>query len=78
MLAAPELFEQRQLARWTDYQKELVDNFPKGKSSHVAYKSLETMIANWRSAAGAITQDGITPSVTAPWFNGLRAWDRWK
>ncbi|OUS27521.1 hypothetical protein A9Q98_09460 [Thalassotalea sp. 42_200_T64] len=36
------------------------------------------MTANWRSAAGALKHDGVTPSVTARWFNGTWAWDSWK
>jgi putative isomerase len=44
----------------------------------VAVKALETLIGNWRSAAGALKHDSITPSVTARWFNGTWAWDSWK
>jgi len=36
------------------------------------------LTANWRSAAGALKHDGVTPSVTARWFNGTWAWDSWK
>jgi len=44
----------------------------------VAVKALETLIGNWRSAAGNLLHDSITPSVTARWFNGTWAWDSWK
>ena len=37
------------------------------------------LIGNWRSAAGDLKRDGITPSVSASYFaSGLWAWDTWK
>ena len=45
---------------------------------HIGIKSLETLLSNWRSAAGMIKHDCITPSVTARYFNGIWAWDTWK
>ncbi|GGD60238.1 alpha-glucosidase [Lacimicrobium alkaliphilum] len=44
----------------------------------IALKAIETLIGNWRSSAGHITKDVVTPSVTARWFNGAWAWDSWK
>jgi len=44
----------------------------------VAIKAMETLNGNWRSPAGQLTHDGVTPSVTARWFNGVWAWDSWK
>jgi len=46
--------------------------------NHLAIKAIETLNGNWRSAAGAIKRDVVTPSVTARWFNGAWAWDSWK
>ncbi|MBT1445044.1 cell wall anchor protein [Shewanella sp. JM162201] len=43
-----------------------------------AQKAVMTLLHNWRSAAGAIRRDAITPSVTYKWFNGVWAWDSWK
>ncbi|MGE6651292.1 MGH1-like glycoside hydrolase domain-containing protein [Shewanella colwelliana] len=44
----------------------------------LAAKSMVTLIHNWRSPAGAIKHDAVTPSVTYKWFNGVWAWDSWK
>lgn len=63
--------------RWQNYldqginQKSLVP-------TNIAVKAIETLNGNWRSAAGAIQHDVVTPSVTARWFNGAWAWDTWK
>ena len=46
--------------------------------SKIAVKAIETLNANWRSKAGAITSAMVSPSVTARWFNGAWAWDSWK
>lgn len=44
----------------------------------MAVKSMLTLIHNWRSPAGALLRDAVTPSVTYKWFNGVWAWDSWK
>lgn len=62
--------------RWQQY---LAKGLKAGeKPNKLAIKSIETLNGNWRSAAGAITRDVVTPSVTARWFNGAWAWDSWK
>jgi len=65
--------------RWQQY---LDKGMAVGKRSptqdKVAIKAVETLNGNWRSPAGNLTHDGITPSVTARWFNGVWAWDSWK
>ena len=43
-----------------------------------AVKSIETLMTNWFSAAGAIKHDGIVPSMSYKWFIGMWAWDSWK
>jgi putative isomerase len=82
-LLTPEYFIKENKTRWQSY----VNNALKSKSDlttnkqmrqRVAIKSLETLIGNWRSAAGSLLHDSITPSVTARWFNGTWAWDSWK
>lgn len=45
---------------------------------HIAIKAIETLNGNWRSKAGALKHDVVSPSVTARWFNGAWAWDTWK
>ncbi len=44
----------------------------------LAAKSMVTLLHNWRSPAGALLHDAVTPSVTYKWFNGVWAWDSWK
>ncbi len=45
---------------------------------NLAVKSLITLIYNWRTAAGSIHHQGIVPSYSANYFQGLWAWDSWK
>lgn len=63
--------------RWKNYLKKSITN-PQDKYSKIAVKSIETLTTNWRSAAGALKHDGVTPSVSYKWFNGMWAWDSWK
>ncbi len=44
----------------------------------LAVKSLLTLIHNWRTPAGSIFHQGIVPSYSANYFQGLWAWDSWK
>lgn len=63
--------------RWKKYLSQGINKHslvPK----HIAVKAIETLNGNWRSRAGALTRDVVTPSVTARWFNGAWAWDTWK
>jgi len=63
--------------RWENYlRKGVVKDSLVNKN--IAIKAIETLNGNWRSKAGALTHDVVTPSVTARWFNGAWAWDTWK
>ncbi len=69
--------------RWQQYLEKgmaVANNSRKRSSTQdkVAIKAIETLNGNWRSPAGKLTHDGVTPSVTARWFNGVWAWDSWK
>ena len=68
-------------SRWNDYMEktfgEKEDNLSLDYKRAVV-KSLETLITNWRSSAGALLHDGVTPSISYKWFNGFWAWDSWK
>lgn len=65
--------------RWQDYIDKTVKTTDiNSKYDIAAVKSINTLITNWRSPAGAIKHDGITPSVSYKWFNGFWAWDSWK
>lgn len=63
--------------RWENY----LSNALKGKNhdyDKLVVKTIETLTTNWRSPAGEIKRDGITPSMSYKWFNGMWAWDSWK
>lgn len=45
----------------------------------LAVKAVETLVGNWRGAAGRLHHAGITPSVTFRWFvGGYWPWDSFK
>ena len=66
----PELWLSQSQKRWANYLQ--------GEQNPLAIKSIQTLIGNWRSGAGALKHGGVVPSTTARWFNGLWAWDSWK
>lgn len=68
-------------ARWQGY----LDNTFVGDNvneyveyQNAAVKSIQTLMTNWRSPAGAITYDGTVPSMSYKWFIGMWSWDSWK
>ncbi|MEU3077010.1 MGH1-like glycoside hydrolase domain-containing protein [Streptomyces laurentii] len=64
--------------RWRGYVADVTRGVP-AERRRTAVKSLETLVTNWRSAAGRIRHDGITPSISYKWFaGGMWAWDTWK
>lgn len=77
ILDAPETIFKSNEERWNMYLAKSIVN-PNEKYNKIAVKSIETLTTNWRSSAGAIKHDGITPSVSYKWFNGFWAWDSWK
>ena len=40
-------------------------------------KAIETMMTNYKSAAGDLLHGGVVPSMSYMWFIGLWAWDSW-
>lgn len=66
--------------RWQGYlDKTFAGEEKVGKAyKNAAVKSIETLMTNWRSAAGAIKHDGVVPSMSYQWFIGMWAWDSWK
>lgn len=74
-------FEKNRI-RWETYFKA----FPYGKEHWldslsfeiVKSKSIQTLIGNWKSAAGGLAYDGLFPSYLYKGFNGFWAWDSWK
>ncbi|MCJ8319639.1 MAG: alpha-glucosidase [Colwellia sp.] len=79
ILAKPESYIESSKQRWQGYlQNALTGVDANANQQKIIVKSIETLIGNWRSAAGSILHDSVTPSVTARWFNGVWAWDSWK
>ncbi len=69
--------------RWNSYLTQLLTQSDDALLDVKAYdklavKSLITLMHNWRSAAGSIYHQGIIPSYSANYFQGLWAWDSWK
>ncbi len=75
---ALELLWQQSAGRWQQYLAKGIAEKSGWISPQLAQKSIETLLMNWRSPAGAILHDILTPSVTARSFNGAWAWDSWK
>ncbi|WP_291258573.1 trehalase family glycosidase [Fusobacterium sp.] len=77
ILSNPESYFQVNKERWNKYLNSSIGEYG-DRYGKIAVKSIETLTTNWRSSAGAIKHDGITPSVSYKWFNGFWAWDSWK
>ncbi|PSV31462.1 alpha-glucosidase [Photobacterium sp. GB-72] len=68
-------------SRWESYLSHgLVNDNATTEQERVAVKAIETLTGNWRSPAGMVSHDTVTPSVTARWFSGNLTWpwDTWK
>ena len=79
ILKAPDSYIKTNQDRWRHYLNQLnLNNKKESPNNRMKVKALETLVGNWRSSAGRINFDGISPSVTARWFNGFWAWDSWK
>ncbi|QEU96985.1 glycoside hydrolase [Streptomyces kanamyceticus] len=78
VLAHPQAYVSAADARWRGYVAGVTRGVPADRR-RTAVKSLETLVTNWRSAAGQLKHDGITPSISYKWFTGgLWSWDTWK
>ncbi|MFF2650648.1 trehalase family glycosidase [Streptomyces sp. NPDC058045] len=77
-LARPEKVAARTEQRWAGYLKGALDRIPAGRRRPAA-KAVQTLVTNWRSPAGLLKQDVLTPSLTYTYFaGGAWAWDSWK
>lgn len=77
-LARPDGVAARGDARWADYLRRALDGVPDARRRPAA-KAVQTLVTNWRSPAGRLRHDGITPSITNSDFTGgFWAWDSWK
>ncbi|MFT4926479.1 MAG: putative isomerase [Phenylobacterium sp.] len=79
ILQNPQQYLKQTEQRWLGYLKHGLSN-PQAdtQQTRIALKAIETLNGNWRSPAGAIRYDMVSPSVTARWFDGAWAWDSWK
>jgi len=78
ILSQPKSYISQSKLRWKNYLKQGLNNKNSLIDNRLAVKTIETLNGNWRSAAGEIKHDMVSPSVTARWFNGAWAWDTWK
>ena len=81
VLSDPTKYIQQSAQRWEEYlTKALTNETATSDEERIAVKAIQTLHGNWRSAAGAISQDTVTPSLTAPYFSGNMTWpwDTWK
>lgn len=68
------------LTRWQEYIDKTLEYTKDTDVSFqkAAIKSVETLMTNWRSKAGALKHDGVIPSSSYKYFIGMWAWDSWK
>jgi putative isomerase len=68
--------------RWNGYLSKLIENgneyLDTAMYKRLAVKSVETLISNWRSPAGALRHNGVFPSTAYQGFYGFWSWDSWK
>ncbi len=78
ILKRPDEYIKSASSRWNQYLSAIAKSST-SDYEEVGIKCLETLIGNWRSPAGAIQHDGMTPSISYKWFaGGFWAWDIWK
>ncbi|WP_045699946.1 MGH1-like glycoside hydrolase domain-containing protein [Streptomyces rubellomurinus] len=76
-LRAPNAVAAAGAARWAGYLARATDGVP-AERRRTAVKCVQTLVTNWRSPAGRIRHDAVTPSLSNKWFSGVWAWDTWK
>lgn len=81
-LGDPEKLIRANEQRWTSYLSRVLggsaDLAARSRYRHAAVKAIETLISNWRAAAGDLPRAGLFPSYSNPDYNGYWAWDSWK
>ncbi|MFJ6617812.1 MGH1-like glycoside hydrolase domain-containing protein [Kitasatospora sp. NPDC091335] len=76
-LRAPERVAAEGTARWQGYVTRATEGVPAARR-RTAVKCVQTLVTNWRSPAGRIRHDAVTPTLSYKWFSGVWAWDTWK
>lgn len=76
ILKQPEDYLSRSKKRWQHYIEQAIRPILNNDLTHqrLAVKSVETLIGNWRSKAGAVGFDTVSPAVTGRWFSGNQIW----
>lgn len=68
--------------RWTNYITKALNSenalLKDEQNKRAKVKTIETLISNWRSAAGDLKHDGVFPSAGYSGFYGFWSWDSWK
>ena len=81
ILNEPTQYMNASKTRWAEYLKKGLTNLNASEDqARVGVKSIMTLNGNWRSSAGDIKFDTVTPSVTGRYFSGSLTWpwDTWK
>ncbi|WP_394212376.1 alpha-glucosidase [Enterovibrio calviensis] len=81
ILKTPSRYMDATKARWASYlSKGLTNTDATTEQARIGVKAMMTLNGNWRSAAGDVAHDTVTPSVTGRWFSGNLTWpwDTWK
>jgi len=68
----------RNVGRWHRYLAATGDRAPTDPVRILAVKCIQTLVNNWRGAAGRLHHGGLFPSSNVWYFNGFWAWDSWK
>ncbi|MFE6056007.1 trehalase family glycosidase [Kitasatospora sp. NPDC056446] len=76
-LRAPGRVAEAGAARWAGYVARATEGVPAARR-RTAVKCVQTLVTNWRSPAGRIRHDAVTPTISYKWFSGVWAWDTWK
>lgn len=76
ILKRPDYYMTRSKLRWQGYIYHATEDIASEQTQYLklAVKSVETLISNWRSAAGALSYDTVSPAVTGRWFSGNQTW----
>ncbi|RZT95472.1 putative isomerase [Ancylomarina subtilis] len=69
-------------SRWNGYLKKALNSenplLEKNENRKLAVKCVQTLLTNWRSAAGDLNHAGVFPSAAYQGFYGFWSWDSWK
>ncbi|MEW8994539.1 trehalase family glycosidase [Clostridium sp.] len=81
LILNPEKYFTENNMRWQGYLDKTFTNAKKQVNlgyKNAIVKAIETLMTNYRSAAGSLLHDGVVPSMSYKWFIGMWAWDSWK